>query len=125
MGDPFKVLKPLETGAVYFFERSKVIQSNIANADTPFYKPKDLVFERELESGLALKRTDPKHIDPAGERKVGFKEVEVNDVSGYDANKVDLDKELGKLAETAIMVRAINEAIRKEIGKLKLSISGR
>jgi len=113
----------LEKWSAYYFDRSKVIQSNIANVDTPFYKPKDLVFERELEKSIPLKRTDPRHIDPSAKEEL--KEVEVQDVSGYDGNKVNLDKELGKLAETAIMVRALNEVIRKEIGKLKLSIQGR
>jgi len=107
----------------YYFSRTKVIQSNIANVDTPFYKPKDLVFERELEKSIPLKRTDERHIDPSS--KLELKEVELTDVSGYDGNRVNLDKELGKLAETAVMVRTLNEILRKEIGKLKLSIQGR
>ncbi len=119
----FGELDVIEKWGAYYFDRSKVIQSNIANADTPFYKPKDLVFEKELEASIPLKKTDPKHIDPSGEEKL--KEVEVQDVSGYDGNKVNLDKELGKLAETAIMVRTLNEVLRKELGKLKLSIQGR
>ena len=120
----FEHLDELSVHASYFFQRSKVIQSNIANVDTPFYRPKDLVFEKELRKEFELKRTDPRHIDPSKKRSP-FKEVELNEYSGYDGNRVNMDKELAKLAETAIMVKTLNEVIRKEIGKLKLSITGR
>ncbi len=120
----FKSLNELEEGASYFFRRSEVIQSNIANVDTPNYRPKDLIFERELENSLHLKKTDPRHIDPS-EPSVKFKLVNSPDYSGYDGNRVNLDKELAKLAETNLMIRLINEAIRKEVGKLRLVIQGR
>ncbi len=120
----FENLNEISERASYYFERSKVIQSNIANADTPFYKPKDLIFEVELDAALKLKRTNPRHIDPSNPEKK-YKEVELQDYAGYDGNKVNLDKELVKLAETAIMVKALNEVLKKEIGKLKLSITGR
>ena len=121
----FGELRPIEEGALYYSERAKVIQSNIANADTPFYEPKELVFQKELERSLKLKRSNPKHIDPYPQDELKFKEVTLKDISGYDGNRVNLDKELAKLAETAIMARTLNEIIRKEIGKLKLAIGGR
>jgi flagellar basal-body rod protein FlgB len=121
----FKELKPIEEGALYYAERAKVIQSNIANADTPFYEPKELLFQKELEKSLKLKKSNPKHIDPYQKGKTTFKEVTLKDVSGYDNNRVNLDKELAKLAETAVMARTLNEIIKKEIGKLKLAIGGR
>ena len=120
----FKPLSDLEKGASYFFRRSEVIQGNIANVDTPHYKPKDLVFEKELEENLRLKKTDPRHMDPS-EPLVRFKVVDAEDYSGYDGNRVNLDKEMAKLAETNLMIRMINEALRKEIGKMKLVIQGR
>jgi len=121
----FSELRTIENGIDYFYRRSEVIQSNIANADTPFYRPRDLLFEKELEGALHLKRTDPRHIDPTASDRVQFKEVILNDVSGYDGNRVNLDKELAKLAETAIMARTLNETLKKEIGKLKLVMGGR
>ena len=120
----FKPLNELALGASYFFRRSEVIQGNIANVDTPNYRPKDLVFEKELERALPLKKTDPRHIDPQIPVP-RFKVVDSPDYSGYDNNKVNLDKELAKLAESNLMIRVINEALRKEIGKLKLVIQGR
>jgi len=125
----FKPLAPLKEGLIYAHRRSEVIQSNIANADTPFYRPKELLFISSLEEEehrIELKRTDPRHIEPdENRRSAKFKEITLDDVEGYDGNRVNLDKELAKLTETAIMARAINEALKKEIGKLKLIIGGR
>ena len=115
----------LALGASYYLERTKVIQGNIANADTPGYKPKELIFEQELQkSRLELKKSDPRHIDPEAEN-VKFKEVTLDNIRGYDDNRVDIQEELAKLAESSIMYKALGENLKKEFSKLKLVISGR
>jgi len=112
--------------ASFYLERSKVIQGNIANADTPNYVPKELIFERQLtEQALKLKKTDSKHIDPFPEETKKFKVEELNKYSGYDKNRVNVDEELGKLAETAVMYKTLVQALKKELTKMKLSITGR
>lgn len=117
-------IDPLVTTASYYLERSKVIQSNIANADTPHYKPKDLVFERFVQDSLALKREDPRHIDPS-EHGYRLRVIEHGSIRGYDDNRVDIQEELAKLAESSIMYKALGESLKKEFSKLKLVISGR
>lgn len=124
MEEIFKHIDTLGEKASYFLERTKVIQGNIANADTPFYKPKDLIFKKVLDQQIKLKTTDPKHIQPVKNEKK-FEVVELNDISGYDENKVNLDKELAKLAESSIMYKTLLETMKKEMGKLKYVISGR
>ncbi len=42
--------------------RQKVISSNIANADTPGYKAKDVKFGSFVEKAGRMMATDPKHI---------------------------------------------------------------
>ncbi|SNR76400.1 flagellar basal body rod protein FlgB [Desulfurobacterium atlanticum] len=122
----WKKLDSISEMASFYLERSKVIQGNIANADTPNYVPKDLVFEKHLtEQTLKLKKTDQKHIDPFPEEEKKFKIEELNKYSGYDKNKVNVDEELGKLAESAIMYRTLVQALKKELTKMKVSITGR
>jgi flagellar basal-body rod protein FlgB len=115
----------LAMGASFHLERTKVIQSNIANADTPGYRPKELIFEQELQkSTLELKKSDPRHIEPK-EKDVKFKEITLDNIRGYDDNRVDIQEELAKLAESSIMYKALGENLKKEFSKLKLVISGR
>ncbi len=110
--------------ASFYLERTKIIQGNIANADTPGYKPKDLVFEDVLQKTIDLKKTDIKHIDPE-EKSQKFKEITLENVRGYDNNRVDIQEEMAKLAESSIMYKAMVENLKKEFEKLKIVINGR
>ena len=125
MSDIFFKCEELSKMASYYLERTKVIQSNIANADTPGFKAKDLVFEKVLDEQLALKKTSSKHIDPYKDKKTEFKLVESESYEGYDKNRVNIQKELAKMAESSIMYKSLVESMKKEFAKLKLSISGR
>ncbi len=122
--DIWNRLNDISNTASFYLERTKIIQGNIANADTPNYRPKDLKFQRVMEEHLKLKKEDPRHIEPEVKQSK-FKIIELNKISGYDRNKVNLDEELSKLAESSIMYKALIESLRKEISKIKLSIQGR
>lgn len=115
----------LSTAAAFQLERTKVIQGNIANADTPGYKPKTIHFAKHLDDAMTMKRTDSKHIGIDGQTGAGVKTVVQESPSGYDRNSVNIDEEMSKLAESAIMYKSTVESMKKELSKLKLVISGR
>ena len=125
MSELFAHIDTLEEKASFFLQRTKIIQSNIANADTPFYQPKDLKFEKILTQQVPLKRTNPKHIDPFPEVKIKVEEVPIPNYTGYDENRVNVEQELAKLAESSIMYKTLLESMKKELAKLKYVISGR
>ncbi|WP_187646998.1 flagellar basal body rod protein FlgB [Nitrosophilus labii] len=125
MSEMFKGVDELSKMASYYLDRTKVIQSNIANADTPGYKSKDLVFEKVLDDQIKLKKENSKHIDPFFGERVDKKLIELDSYEGYDKNKVDIQKELAKLAESSIMYKSMVETMKKEFAKLKLVITGR
>ncbi len=112
--------------ASFYLQRSKIIEGNIANADTPNYKPKDLVFEESVDTEVfKLKTTHPKHMHIEKKSTKEFQEIELGDIRGYDNNRVDIQEELAKLAESSIMYKALGENLKKEFSKLKLVIGGR
>src|SRR3972149_5168890 len=82
------------------------IASNIANADTPDYKAKDLKFEQLLNDELLeLKTTCPYHIKNID---LALSE-EVNTDPGQqwaDKNNVQLDMEVAKMTENALLFQA-------------------
>lgn len=125
MSEMFKKVDELSRMASFYLERTKVIQSNIANADTPGFEPKDIVFEKVLDKQIRLKKEDPKHIDPFFKEKFEKRVVDIGRYQGYDENRVDVQKELAKLAESSIMYKALVESMKKELSKLKLAITGR
>lgn len=125
MSEMFKSINELSQMASYYLDRTKVIESNIANADTPGFKPKDLLFEKVLNDQMGLKKNDKRHLDPFEKNKeLNIKTIEAGKYEGYDENRVDVQKELAKLAESSIMYKSMVEVMKKEFSKLKLAIKG-
>ena len=83
-------------------ERHKVISSNVANLDTPGYKPSSLDFKGNLDAimnknaSLEMTTTNPRHIKSAGEKGGNFQ-------VSQSGEKVEIDKEMAELAENNIM----------------------
>ncbi len=120
----WETIDKLSGMASFYLKRSQVIEGNIANADTPGFRAKDLVFAQELQKSLPLKKSSSRHLDPTNQDKK-FEEIELSNVRGYDDNRVDIQEELAKLAESAIMYKALAENLKKEFEKFKIVINGR
>jgi flagellar basal-body rod protein FlgB len=88
--------------------RQKVITSNIANADTPGYKTRDLDFQSEFEN--ALRGGEPRPVEVTGLR------------TQNDGNNVNLDRESRMLAENALRFSAASQLMRSRFRVLKEAI---
>ncbi|KZE96290.1 MULTISPECIES: flagellar basal body rod protein FlgB [unclassified Geobacillus] len=117
----------LEQGLRYAALRQQAIADNIANADTPGYKAKDVRFQAELDRALALetKRTDPRHF-PFRNEQNGKIVVTTNASISYNhnGNSVDIDQEMSKLAENQIYYNALIERLNGKFNTLKTVIKG-
>lgn len=103
MSDGFKILETL----LYITNaRHGVIASNIANVDTPLYKAKDIKFDMNLqEEVIALKVTNAKHISNVASPI--SKEVKYEENQPWlDENNVELDMEIAKMTENALLYQA-------------------
>jgi len=90
--------------------RQQLVASNIANANTPGYKTKDIDFQREyqtLVNGAA----------PAVQEVEGLK---VNN----DGNNVNMDRESRLLAENAIRFALASNLLRSQIRTIRNAIQG-
>ncbi len=118
---------PIAAKALHFRDlRQKLIASNLANVDTPFYKARDIAFESvlakeaaglsERNPTLQLAKTDPRHLAPANETtQEGAKFFLRGDLgTRNDGNSVDLDIETTEMSKNAIMVSALDAALKKE-----------
>jgi len=92
--------------------RQKVVASNIANADTPSYKTKDIDFEAELRRSMTSPNGTP----------------DVSDVAGLrvkpDGNNVDLDREARLLSENTIRFSIASQLLRGQLKNIRMAISG-
>ena len=106
--------------------RHRVLSSNVANAETPNYAPKDLPFQKILErsvegsSAIPLRKTHPRHFpEPVSLTSDWTGEVE----SQPGGEGVNIDQEMAKLAENNLMFQAGVQALVKKIEALKMTIS--
>ena len=115
--------------------RQDLIASNIANASTPFYKPRDIRFEEALEEAAAKKfnqpsqklelaKTNPMHLSPIDENDPSKPIVFIRDghLQKNDGNSVDIDVETSEMAKNTIMINALSEAIKKQMQMFKDAI---
>ncbi|WP_409292266.1 flagellar basal body rod protein FlgB [Peribacillus sp. SCS-37] len=121
-------INTLERALDYSSLKQKVISQNIANADTPNYKAKDVSFKEILqqEQGSSVKayRTNPKHFNfLAGSGQTGV--FTRNDVQyNHNGNSVDVDKEMSSLAENQIYYNAVAQQISGKFQTLQSIIKG-
>ena len=96
--------------------RQKVIASNIANADTPGYKAKDVEFGSILENKIKLLTTESGHFKSQNKNGINAKITVNNDPAWGDRNNVLLNSEMAKMTENSLThdaaVRLLNAKIK-------------
>lgn len=117
----FDALGPTGRALDYHLRRHNVLSSNVANADTPGFRPLELV--RELpgrENNLPLARSHEAHRG-AGEGGREETEAEVERViqPGGDGNAVSLEREMAKVAANDLRYQSVSKAIRHHLGMLR------
>ncbi len=117
--DIFKGADELKPFLNYTWLRHKVILSNIANADTPGYRAKDVVFQRELGKVLKLKKTRAKHLSGSGEGS-SFKVIEINrGLVGNDRNNVSIEEEMAKMVKNRLAYETYMRMVTGYLRKLE------
>jgi flagellar basal-body rod protein FlgB len=125
-------------------ERQKVLAGNIANADTPGFKARDIDFAAALQQAVgssvagaapgaraqtvglaAAGRTDPRHLPMAGatsgsDPKLLYRQP---DQPSIDGNTVDLDRERANFADNSVRyeatLRFINGGVRTILSAIR------
>ena len=118
-------------------ERTRVLASNIANADTPNYKARDFDFKSALEQATqqaasagtpaaTLTVTQPGHIATGGAAGPTSPALLYRTPlqTALDANSVDLDTERAAFAENAVRYEASLRFINGQIKTLMTAING-
>jgi flagellar basal-body rod protein FlgB len=127
------LLKGLGAKMQYLNHRQRVIAQNVANADTPEYRPQDLTkvnFESVLEKiegknhragsfGLSLESTNKAHMLPGGsitnpDEKKQKQTYEVAPVG----NAVIMEEQLIKSQETVMDYNLMSSLYQKQVGLL-------
>ena len=87
--------------------RQKVVASNLANADTPGYKTRDIDFKSEFEAQMG---SEPRPLEIQGLR------------TKNDGNNVDIDREARLLAENALRFSIASNLARGQLRAIRSAI---
>jgi len=112
----------------YRAARQDMIASNIANVDTPYYKPRDIHFEDALaakkeeifqQNGahtLKMATTNKQHLQAKEEHSSMRPSLYFRDghMARNDGNSVDLDVETTEMSKNSIMFNALVMASKKD-----------
>lgn len=119
-------------------QRQQLLASNIANADTPNYKARDIDFSKALQSALsrsgsappapALAKTAVAHLSGAAASSVQIGGVQaqyrVPQQGSVDGNTVDMDAERNQFTDNALRYEAGITLIGAQIKSLLSAIQG-
>ena len=118
-------------------KNQNLIAANIANAETPNYVPKALAFEQELQGAIKSRQTEQHNSSAAHSRHIPIRGAgtanAVQSVSGQvvetpaktpgkDGNAVELENEMGMMAENQIMFNASVQLLAKKFEGLRTAI---
>ncbi len=101
-------------------ERQGLIQSNVANLETPGYTGQDFNFAKVMQSVMSgqgeLARTNKGHMQ--------LDAMEAGRIREFASEKrpVDLDQEMVKMAENQLMFQALAKSIGKKFDSLRYAI---
>ena len=116
--------------------RNELINSNIANIDTPFYKARDIRFEAHLSNKaqdiynfneskvLQLAKSNYAHMQSQDFDNLEKTQVFFRDghLARNDGNTVDLDTETTEMAKNSSAYKALTALAKKQSGMFKYAI---
>ena len=88
--------------------RQRLVSSNIANADTPGYKTRDLDFQTEFQSAIDTHT-------PQTTEVTGLK-------TKNDGNNVSIDREARLLSENALRFNLATQLLRSQLRDIRSAI---
>lgn len=109
-------------------QRLQLLADNVANADTPHYKARDIDFKAAMNTAsdapVALASTRSGHISAGTNENRAEVKYRVPDQPSLDGNTVDSQKESAAVAETAVRYQATLTFLNTRIRGIHLAITG-
>lgn len=113
-----------EAALAFRTQRMEVLATNLANADTPRFKARDIEFAEALDGAARLAVTAPGHIGArsgANARPLAYRMPYQPSVDG---NTVEAEQELARFAENAVAYQATLRFISGRIATLRMALTG-
>ncbi len=125
--------KLMSARLAWLSEREVVLGQNLANADTPDYRPRDLRpadFARLAKDSAAqagrveMTRTDPAHLGAGARVRIGLGSHPAETVyeTTPNGNAVILEEQMAKVSQTALDYQLTSNLYRKYLGMMRIAL---
>ena len=110
--------------------RAEVLANNLANADTPGFKARDVDFQSmldkatEFSQGSSMERTHPSHMDLSGAGSAGELLYRQPHQPSIDGNTVDAQQEQTRFMRNAMEFQASFQFVNSTFSGLSKAITG-
>lgn len=118
MNNIFGNMDILQKGVKASWVRNKVLNENIANVDTPGYKRKDVNFEAYMKKAVSDYNTKDSNLNVRSLEPSIYKD-NANYSYRIDGNNVDIDTEMGYLAENQLVSETLVSQINYNFKRIK------
>jgi flagellar basal-body rod protein FlgB len=113
-------------------KRLELLAANMANADTPGFKARDIDFRAALQGALdeanggagTLETTHSAHLQPAGPAPAETPKYRIPNHPSLDGNTVDTQLEQAAFAEVAVRYQASLDFIDGNVTELRRALRG-
>ena len=109
-------------------KRSEVLASNLANADTPGYKARDLDFQSALKKSMpsnqSIERTQEGHFSPSDRLLGATMMFRAPNQASLDGNTVESHIEQAKYSENAVQYQASLRFVNGRFSGLMSALRG-
>ncbi|RMF10184.1 MAG: flagellar basal body rod protein FlgB [Alphaproteobacteria bacterium] len=124
-----KLFSALQRKMGWLTHRQRLVAENLANANTPNYRPRDLktlrfadALTRSSSASAKLAITHPNHMKAPTQSVIGG-EYEVRSIeTKRNGNAVALDQELAKLAQVQMDYTAMVNLYRKHVAMIRTAL---
>lgn len=113
-----RTVDQLESALTFHRERHNVLAGNIANIDTPGFRPADLA-RRPAEDPTAMTVTGPGHIASGPGRDYVTTFDDGGNLRSADGNAVSLERELAKIDANRARYAASSELVTRRLALLR------
>jgi len=107
-------------------QRMEVISANIANADTPLFRAKDIDFKKVLANAnpSPMASTNSRHFDTGEVENMNGIVYRTPYNSSVDGNTVEINTEQAKYGEAATQYQATLQFLESRISGIRKSLRG-
>ncbi|HID79129.1 MAG TPA: flagellar basal body rod protein FlgB [Aquificales bacterium] len=104
--------------------KNRAIASNLANAETPFYKRLKVELMKR-EGDIPLKTTNVRHISNIPQKPFEYKILQdKSGLTGADGNNVNVEREMVDLEKVALKYELVTKFMQGKFSSLEMVIKG-